>query len=130
MSLFQNFYHHLTLFQTVIFDCCHSGSGTWTDEVDSDAYLLVRGVDTTEELPADLDQDIGVSSRSTEVSNGFAHSGLRSHIFLSACGAAERAKEFDAKGLFTTALLSALVAHGTHMVTYKDLLQRIPTLPG
>jgi hypothetical protein len=51
-------------------------------------------------------------------------------VFLAACGAAERAKEFDAKGLFTTALLSALVACGTDMITYKDLLQRIPTLPG
>jgi hypothetical protein len=123
-------YHHLTLFQTVIFDCCHSGSGTRADQVDSESFFLVRGIDSTEKLPADLDRDLSVSSRTTEVSNGFAHSGLRSHIFLAACGAEERAKELDAKGLFTTALLSALVACGTDMVTYKNLLQRIPTLPG
>ena len=91
---------------------------------------MVRGVDTIEGLPADLDRDISVSSRATEVSNGFAHSSLRSHVFLAACGAAEHAKEFDAKGLFTTALLSALVTWGTDIVTYKDLLQLIQALPG
>ena len=87
---------------------------------------MVRGIDDVEELPADLDRDISA----TEVSNGFTHSGLRSHVFLAACGAAEHAKEFDAKGLFTTALISALVAWGTGMVTYKDLLQLIQALPG
>jgi hypothetical protein len=97
--------------------------------VDSESYFLVRGIDTVEELPVDLDRDICVSSRGTEVSNGFAHSGLKSHVFLAACGAAEHAKEFDAKGLFTTALLSALVAWGTD-ITYKDLLQLIQALPG
>ena len=83
-----------------------------------------------EELPADLDQDIIFSSRATKVSNGFAHSTLSSHVFLAACGVAEHAKEFDAKGLFTTALLSALVTWGTDIVTYEDLLQLIHALPG
>ena len=88
---------------------------------------MVRGIDTTENLPADLDGDINVSSRAA---NGFAHNNLRSHVFPAACGAAEHAKEFDAKGLFTTALLSALVAWGTDIVTYEDLLQLIQALPG
>jgi hypothetical protein len=124
------FYHHLTLLQTVIFDCGHSGSGTRTDEVDSKSSFLVRGIDTIEDIPADMDRDIIVSSRATKVSNGFAHSGHSSHVFLAACGAAEHAKELDAKGLFTTALLSALVAWGTDIVTYEDLLQLIQALPG
>ena len=112
-----HFYRHLTLFQTVIFDCGHSGSATRTDEVNSEAPFLVRGIDTIEELPADLDRDIIFSSGATKIPNGFAHSGLSSHVFLAACGAAEHAKEFDAKGLFTTALLSALVTWGTDIVT-------------
>ena len=91
---------------------------------------MVRGIDTIEELPTDLDRDINVSSRAIDVSNGFAHGDLKSHVFLSACGTAEHAKEFDAKGLFTTALLNALVAWGTDIVTYKDLLQLIQVLPG
>lgn len=124
------FYHHLTLFQTVIFDCGHSGSGTRTDKVDSESSFLVRGIDTIEELPADLDRDINVSSIAAKVLNGFAHSDLSSHVFLAACGAAEHAKEFDDKGLFTTALLSALVTWGTDIITYKDLLQLIHALPG
>lgn len=128
--IYKKNYHFLTLFQTVIFDCGHSGSGTRTDEFDFESSYLVRGIDTVEELPADLDRDIIISSRSTKNSNGIAHSGLSSHVFLAACGAAERAKEFNAKGLFTTALLSALVAWGTDIVTYKDLLQLIQALPG
>ena len=93
---------------------------------------MVRGIDTIEELPTDLDRDINVGSlaRAIDVSNGFAHGDLKSHVFLSACGPAEHAKEFDAKGLFTTALLNALVAWGTDIVTYKDLLQLIQVLPG
>ena len=91
---------------------------------------MVRGIDTIEELPADLDREFSVSSRATEVPNGFAQSGLRSHVFLAACGAAEHAKEFDAKGLFTTALLNALVVWGTDIITYNDLLQLIQALPG
>jgi hypothetical protein len=55
---------------------------------------LVRGINTIEELPVDLDRDII---------------------------AEEGAKEFDAKGLFTKALPSALVASGSDIVTYEDL---------
>ena len=121
---------NLTLIQTVIFDCGHSGSGTRTNEVDFESSFLVRGIDTIEELPADLDRDIIVSSRSVKNSSSSAHSGLSSHVFLAACDATEHAKEYDAKGLFTTALLSALVAWGTDIVTYKDLLQLIQALPG
>ena len=51
-------------------------------------------------------------------------------MFLAASGTAEHAKEFDAKGLITTALLSALVAWGTDIVTYEDLFQLIQALPG
>jgi hypothetical protein len=89
---------------------------------------LVRAIDTIE-LPADIDQNIVVSSRATKVSNGLAHNGLSSHVFLRV--ADEDAKElFDAKGLFTTAVLSALVTWGTDIVAYEDLLQLIQAFPG
>ncbi|KAF9240013.1 hypothetical protein BU15DRAFT_61646 [Melanogaster broomeanus] len=104
---------------TVIFDCCYSGSGTRTDDVDSSR--LVRGIDTKEELPTDLDRDIYNSSsgkRVAEVAHGFAKV------------ASESAQELGGRGFFTKALLDVLVACGTDKLTYKDLLQRIPALPG
>ncbi|KIJ63462.1 hypothetical protein HYDPIDRAFT_29274 [Hydnomerulius pinastri MD-312] len=116
---------------TVIFDCCHSGSGTRTDEIDSSC--LVRGIDIPGQLPKDLDQDVFVSAanqRATEVAGSFTHSGLRSHVFLAACGATETAQERDGRGFFTEALVEVLVNHGTKKLTYKSLLHQLKPLPG
>jgi hypothetical protein len=120
------FFNHLTLFQTVILDCCYSGSKTRVDKASS---LLVRGIDTKEEIPANLDQDI-INSRVTGAAGGFAHS-LKSHcVFLAACGLTESAQECGGRGFFTRALLEVLVTCGTDNLTYKDLVRRIPILPG
>ncbi|KAA1472264.1 hypothetical protein DENSPDRAFT_170741 [Dentipellis sp. KUC8613] len=115
---------------TVIFDCCHSGSGTREDEFDPDR--LVRGIETVAEIPTDLDRDIWSNStgdRLAKVASGFAHTGLRSHVLFAACSAEETAKEEDRRGVFTKALLEALRMYGADKVTYKDLAQRIPLLP-
>jgi hypothetical protein len=93
---------------------------------------LVRSIKTTETLPTDLDRDVGgaLLGRAAEVAVGFAYSGLRSHVFLAACGEEELAQEFNGKGLFTSALLEILKAGGTDKLTYKDLIQRIRNIPG
>ena len=94
------------------------------------AFPLVRGIDNKEEIPAGLDQDIYIHSRVTGVTGGFAHS-LKSHcVFLAACGNTESAQECGGRGFFTRALLDVLVACGTDKLTYRDLIQCIPTLPG
>ncbi|KAA1472305.1 hypothetical protein DENSPDRAFT_897123 [Dentipellis sp. KUC8613] len=115
---------------SVIFDCCHSGSGTRDHEFDPDR--LVRGIETNVKIPSDLDKDIWSNSsgdRLAKIASGFSHSGLRSHVLLAACSAEETAKEEDKRGVFTKALLEALRMYGADKVTYKDLAQRIPLLP-
>ncbi|KAA1472263.1 hypothetical protein DENSPDRAFT_881116 [Dentipellis sp. KUC8613] len=115
---------------SVVFDCCHSGSGTRDDEFEPDR--LVRGIETSAPIPPDLDRDIWSDSsndRAAQIASGFAHAGLRSHVLLAACSAEETAKEEKQRGIFTKALLEALRKYGADKVTYKDLAQRIPLLP-
>ncbi|KAH7921893.1 hypothetical protein BV22DRAFT_1131903 [Leucogyrophana mollusca] len=116
---------------TVIFDCCHSGSGTRTDE--TDPTLLVRGIDISAAVPPKLDQEIWaplMNHRAAELAPGFLHSGLRSHVLLAACGAGERAQEFQGRGLFTRALLDAFATVGSDKLTYTELVRRIANLRG
>ncbi|KAF8993487.1 caspase domain-containing protein [Cyathus striatus] len=118
---------------SVIFDCCHSGSGTRDDEDD----IVVRGIEIVDEIPADLDkriwdgqaEELDGDDRASAIAAGFTHSGLRSHVLLAACGAGETSKEKGGTGLFTTALLDTLMSVGADKLTYGDLIQRLPSLP-
>lgn len=113
---------------TVIFDCCHSGSGTRSDEGDSQT----RGGDYMGKLPADLDKNILSESsngnRGVSVPHNFRHHGLRSHILLAACAPHEVAREEKEAGHFTRVLLKALSGVSTTEITYEDLLQRMDKL--
>ena len=131
-SLFSAVIYRLTTWQTVILDCCHSGSGTRND---SDPTELVRGIDVAN-VPSDLDRDVwkdfessNGSERGTVVNASFTHSGLRSHVLLAACDAEESALERKSRGLFTQGLLRVLMAIGIDKLTYADLLQQMPHLP-
>ena len=120
----------LTMQQTVIFDCCHSGSGTRTDE--TKPTHLYRGFTIPGIIPADLDQNIwGTSdgSRGMHIPPGFLHCGFRSHILLAACGAKEKAKEENGRGFFTKAFLDVLKTVGADKITYTELVKRIHALP-
>ena len=120
------------VYQTVILDCCHSGSGTRNYK---DPTELARGIDIGN-IPSDLDRDIWIdfesskiSGRGTEVNAGFTHGGLRSHVLLAACGSEESAIERNGRGLFTQRLLDALMTFEIDKLTYAGLLQRMPRLP-
>lgn len=106
--------------QSVIFDCCHSASGT---RVDSEAYAH-RTVHLDSIIPADLDRDIW-GGRAGKISPGFAHHGLRSHVLLAACGEKELAYEYEGRGQFTTALLETLKSCAIDDITYTEILERI-----
>ncbi|KAH7921902.1 hypothetical protein BV22DRAFT_1038069 [Leucogyrophana mollusca] len=118
---------------TVIFDCCHSGSGTRNDK--AAPTRLVRGIKIKETPADDLDQDIWgaielnetKNSRAIAPSAGFAQSGLLSHVLLAACGADEFAREEDKRGIFTSALIEVLKV-GVNKLTYAELLQQLPPL--
>jgi hypothetical protein len=95
---------------------------------------LERGISRPDiQIQSDIDPDIlgdAVNDRATVIPNGFLKHGLRSHILLAACNEVETAKEEQSRGLFTVALLETLKAVGAHELTYRDVMQRIHTLPG
>jgi hypothetical protein len=115
----------------VIFDCCHSASGTRTDE--TDPTHLVRGFEIadTDTVLAELDKEIWGNScdRGATILPGFLQNGLRSHVLLAACGAKEKAKEEQGRGAFTKAILEVLHTVSADTITYTELLQRMHALP-
>ncbi|VDB96090.1 unnamed protein product [Peniophora sp. CBMAI 1063] len=120
---------------TVIFDCCHSGSGTRQKDFNPDR--LERGFeleDSEDDIPFSLDKDIwddisDPDERAIAVAAGFAKSGSRSHVLLAACREIEKSHEENGRGEFTRALLDTLRSVATDKLTYQDLMQRIPDIP-
>lgn len=111
----------------MIFDCCHSGSGTR-----SDGESRVRGIDTDVPVADDLDENLFASSddghRGMRVSNKFRSHGLQSHVLLAACAPHQTAVEEKDSGNFTRILLKALVGTSTTEITYEDLIVRMDIL--
>ncbi|KAH6909145.1 caspase domain-containing protein [Coprinopsis sp. MPI-PUGE-AT-0042] len=118
---------------TVIFDCCHSGSGTRGGDEKEDSSATVRGAHITEQgIPHDDDPEMRAGTRGVKVAKGFAHRGIRSHVLLAACSANELARE-DAnvgRGRFTVALLKLLRTTGVEQLVYADVLCRIDPIIG
>ncbi|KAI0309055.1 hypothetical protein OF83DRAFT_1072600 [Amylostereum chailletii] len=117
---------------TVIFDCCHSGSGTrkygW-----SDPTYRERGFALKDPLPENIDEDIlklEVKDRAAHVATKFVYTGLHSHVLLAACSATEVAGEERGRGRFTRALLDVLDLTDTTNITYSDLIKCIVDIPG
>ncbi|KAG8853732.1 hypothetical protein FRB91_004404 [Serendipita sp. 411] len=98
-----------------------------------DAIIIqVRGAKLVVDVPSKLDEHIWGGTRGMAIKPNFLNSGLGSHVLLAACGAKETAKENSARtrGVFTKALLDSLLTVGADKVTYTDLIQRLPSLPG
>ncbi|TFK52883.1 hypothetical protein OE88DRAFT_1656533 [Heliocybe sulcata] len=115
---------------TVIFDCCHSGSGTRSDK--EDPTYRVRGIDVVSNVPPSLDKKIWAAAsqgRAGDLASGFLRSGMRSHVLLAACGSGEKARERNGRGVFTTALLDVLVSRTSSQMTYTQLVDSLPSLP-
>ncbi|RXW20808.1 hypothetical protein EST38_g5036 [Candolleomyces aberdarensis] len=138
--------------QTVILDCCHSGSGTRGDETDNST---VRGCELSpNDVPDHLDADIrranlvpepepgptsNSAARGLVSARGFAVRGMKSHILLAACSANEEAREdFKpasglppiARGRFTTALLELFQTVPPNQITYAEVLTKILPIDG
>ncbi|VDC06742.1 unnamed protein product [Peniophora sp. CBMAI 1063] len=120
---------------TVIFDCCHSGSGTreFTSPTVSGSRRT-RGFTLEGVLPADLDREIICNiprARDINVSAGFTYSGAMSHVLLAACRENEFAFEDHGRGYFTQELLNTLRAAKPDLdITYKELMRRITRSEG
>ncbi|CAE6387305.1 unnamed protein product [Rhizoctonia solani] len=118
---------------TVVFDSCHSASGS-RDGLGISSTLQPRCAPILYDIPSDLDADIVKSRPSFSISRSVDPVNLlctdqASHVLLAACGSRERAWECDERGQFTTALLSALRTCGAENVTYHNLLISLPKLP-
>ncbi|VDB92134.1 unnamed protein product [Peniophora sp. CBMAI 1063] len=112
---------------TVIFDCCHSGSGTRVSEFTESR--LERGFTMEEPIPASLDEGIWRSARAIAVAAGFLNAGAHSHVLLAACKETEVAHEENGRGAFTSALLRTLRGVATDKITYKEVMGLLPDIP-
>ncbi|KAG6906654.1 hypothetical protein DXG01_012740 [Tephrocybe rancida] len=109
---------------TVIFDCCHSGSGTRRNS--SDDSLAVRGIElpSSYSIPADVFEP---ETRGRSVHQSKASSS--SHVLLAACKQGQLAMERQGRGVFTSALLKLLKLQGVDKLTYADVITQMPDLP-
>jgi hypothetical protein len=118
--------------QTVVFDCCHSGSGTRNIKTNGSHFAVPRLANIPKILP-DVDRNIWgapAASRSASVAPGFLRAGLNSHVLLAACGARELAMEVQGRGVFTKAFLEVLTTVGAGSLTYAGVLLQIQPLGG
>ncbi|KAF8752246.1 Caspase domain [Rhizoctonia solani] len=105
---------------TVIFDSCHSASGT-RDLITTRPKKGVldrrkRSAEVKQDIPWDIDSDI-IDPKL----------GITSHVHLTACGSEEKAYEEDGRGVFTVALLKSIRAHGVDKLTYHNLVKSLPS---
>jgi hypothetical protein len=137
--------------QTVIFDCCHSGSGTRGDGETDESIVRACELSSNDD-PDDLDARIlkensgehpepidkattETGARGLRLAKGFATKGMKSHVHLAACSAKEQALEDKEtpqrfRGRFTTALLELLGTVRPDQITYTDILFKIPRIDG
>lgn len=114
----------------MIFDCCHSGSGT-RKGTPEDHTRVNRSATLMKDVPFHLDSDILAGPRGGRISKGFLQKGLRSHVLMAACGQAQQAVDdrIHKRGVFTHALVTALRTIGADRLTYTEVLQRMERLP-
>ncbi|KZP24193.1 hypothetical protein FIBSPDRAFT_822304 [Athelia psychrophila] len=115
---------------TVIFDCCHSGSGT---RGGGDIDVKERTVKLEDNTPAELDQDSWRESadHGEDLAPGVLYRGLDSHVLIAACGAKEVATEYGTprRGRFTKAFVQLLRQEGVDKLRYFDVLNRLESIP-
>ncbi|KAK0502202.1 caspase domain-containing protein [Armillaria luteobubalina] len=113
---------------TIIFDSCHSGSGTRTNE--SGSAYTVRGIELPETytIAGDLLHGVEPNSRTCNVAKGFEKAASLSHVLLAACQKGQEAREGDGHGVFTEALLALLREKGFDKLTYEDVVFELRTL--
>ncbi len=102
----------------VVFDACHSGSGTRNGPVNIGRARLW----TDRRQHRDLSELLGFSSGHVKTYS------VPSHAFFAACTATQVAWEHQGRGVFSKAILSVLATHGPGIKTgqlYQQLLQEM-----
>ncbi|EUC61456.1 mycorrhiza-upregulated peptidase C14 [Rhizoctonia solani AG-3 Rhs1AP] len=124
---------------TVIFDSCHSPSGTRIPSMPKKGMLhrQERYAEVKRDIPWSIDSDIvnpelGIAPppKDDEIrcTNLPFCVNQTSHVHLAACGSQEAAWEEGGRGVFTVALLKAIHANGVDKVTYQNLVRSLPIL--
>ncbi|KJA25069.1 hypothetical protein HYPSUDRAFT_214125 [Hypholoma sublateritium FD-334 SS-4] len=127
----------------VVFDCCHSGSGTRGvpgSSDDDDSRDTARAANLTRDYSAILEQQLrntGVHELTASAHNRFIHYAMESHVLLSACGEMEEAFETPVKddiyttkrGRFSMALLKLLYEMPIDKLRYSDILDHLDPIP-
>ncbi|KAL0568251.1 hypothetical protein V5O48_013739 [Marasmius crinis-equi] len=109
---------------TVIFDCCHSGSGTRKNQLA--IGFPVRGLDlpSTYTIPPDILEQELVFKQSLR-SSVSETTGYSSHILLAACKSSQTAKENEEGGAFTSRLIALLRQRGFNRPSNADIILQI-----
>jgi len=136
LGLFRHIIFTYAFTQTVVFDSCHSASGTRGTAAelkiieDDDPLTRVRFAQFKKDVPfrKDTDSEIRGLSRGACPVKGYSRRGLWSHMFISACKSNEEAKEYNGRGKLSTALLKLLdLDNGIapNKLRYRDILTKM-----
>ncbi|KAG8761907.1 hypothetical protein FRC12_009271 [Ceratobasidium sp. 428] len=123
--------------KTVIFDSCHSASGSRNEAISG---RVTREAEAVLPIPDDIDLDVFPAnaadnyylheapgeSRRTELP---LYMDQASHVHLAACGSEGEAWEEDGRGDFTKSLLRCIRASGVDKISYQSLIVSLPMLP-
>jgi hypothetical protein len=116
----------------VIFDSCHSGSGTRTEEYIPS--LHVRGIELPEDYKVlstvyeELLATVPDDQREAVISKKFERVGPASHVLLAACSSQGTAKELNGRGNFTSALMRLIRSSDINTMTYRQIIAGLDDL--
>ncbi|KAG8731337.1 hypothetical protein FRC11_004468 [Ceratobasidium sp. 423] len=121
---------------TVIFDSCHSASGTRIDKPDygdTDLNRRERSADIELEIPHDIDDHLfapehatlSLSAKQQRDAELLLCTDQTSHIHLAACGTRQKAIEENGRGVFTAALLKKIRESRVDNITYHNLMKSL-----
>ncbi|MBC7520913.1 MAG: caspase family protein [Sandarakinorhabdus sp.] len=103
----------------VIFDCCHSGSGTRSaDEINGAVARFTGPATYKRELGSYIDEYYAAQAKTGGLSIPVGR-----HILLAGCEQTQTAKERDGAGIFTSTLMEVLEKSGPD-INYADLFVR------
>ncbi|KJA24871.1 hypothetical protein HYPSUDRAFT_38219 [Hypholoma sublateritium FD-334 SS-4] len=114
---------------TVIFDCCHSGSGTRTNTNDESVAIRAIQLGSSYTFPISLIEQEISCERVPSIPIEYEKIRLRSHVLLAACMRGQHAVETQGHGAFTTALLTLLKRERYDRLTYQDVIIHLQELP-
>ena len=119
------------IYQTLVFDCCHSGSGTRGGKRDDTSPSVnIRCVNVEASIHAeDLDCDIWDSGRRGSGPLNVLRGNLGSHILIASCGSSESAIEINGHGSFSDKFLKLLRSVPPDQLRYADILTQMDAIP-